>query len=130
MKQVHSIRDISINTSLFTQHELKRDNHAWSSDLSITEFQTCYRRQYIIMMSVDSNAIEFSMRSSKNFFDEILCDDNEFFFSTALEFDYNLLKLLKMFINSFKINEKIQICIILLNCCVIHLLRCNSYLML
>ena len=129
-KQVRPIGGISIGAPLSIRHELKGGGHAWSSDLHITEFRACYGGQYIITTGVGSSAIEFSTRPLKNFFDEILRDDDKSSFSTALEFDYNLLGPSKVFTDPPKIGEKVQVCIILLNHRAVHLSRCDSYLVL
>ena len=47
------------------------------------------------------------MRSLKNSFDKILRDDDNSSFSTALKFDYNLLRPSKVFIDLPKIGEKV-----------------------
>ncbi|KAI4193337.1 MAG: hypothetical protein LQ350_008370 [Teloschistes chrysophthalmus] len=80
-----------------------------SCDLHITEFKACYGGQYIITTGVDSSAIEFSTRPLKNSFDKILRDDDNSSFSTALEFDCNLLGPSKVFTDPPKIGEKVQI---------------------
>lgn len=109
------------------RHELKSGGHAWSCDLHITEFKACYGGQYIITTGVGSSAIEFSTRPLKNSFDKILRDDDNSSFSTALEFDYNLLGPSKLFTDPPKIGEKVQVCIILLEHYAVHLSRSDSY---
>ncbi|KAK4696579.1 hypothetical protein P7C71_g1359, partial [Lecanoromycetidae sp. Uapishka_2] len=108
-KQIRPIGGISIGAPLSIRHELESGGHAWSCDLQITEFKACYGGQYIITTGVGSSAIEFSTRPLKNSFDKILRDDDNFSFSTALEFDYNLLGPSKVFTDPPKIGEKIQI---------------------
>lgn len=108
-KQVRPIGGISIGAPLSIRHELKSGGHAWSCDLHITEFKACYGGQYIITTGVGSSAIEFSTRPLKNSFDKILRDDDHSSFSTALEFDYNLLGPSKVFTDPPKIGEKVQI---------------------
>ena len=126
-KQVRPIESISIDVSLSIRHELESDDHAWSCDFHITEFKTCYEGQYIITTNVGSSAIEFSTRPLKNSFDKILRDDDDSSFSTALKFDYSLLRPSKVFTDPPKIGEKVQVCIILLEHHEVHLSRCDSY---
>ena len=112
------------------RHELEGGGYAWSSDLSITEFRAYYGGQYIITTGIGSNAIEFSTRPLKNFFDKILRDNDESSFSIVSEFAYNLLGPSKVFTDLPKISEKVQVCIILLNRRAVYLSRCDSYLVL
>ena len=126
-KQVRPIGGISIGAPLSIRHELKSGGHAWSCDLHITEFKACYGGQYIITTGVDSSAIEFSTRPLKNSFDKISRDDDNSSFSTAFEFDYNLLGPSKVFTDPPKIGEKVQVCIILLEHHAVHISRCDSY---
>ena len=126
-KQVRLIGGISIGAPLSIRHELKSGGYAWSYDLHITEFKACYGGQYIITTGVGSSAIEFSTRPLKNSFDKILRDDDNSSFCTALEFDYNLLGLSKVFTDSPKIGKKVQVCIILLEHHAVHLSRSDSY---
>ena len=126
-KQVRPIGGISIGAPLSIRHELKSGGHAWSCDLHITEFKACYGGQYIITTGVGSSAIEFSTRPLTNSFDKILRDDDNSSFSTALEFEYNLLGPSKVFTDPPKIGEKVQVCIILLEHHAVHLSRSDSY---
>lgn len=126
-KQVRPIGGISIGAPLSIRHELESGGHAWSSDLHITEFKACYGGQYIITTGVGLSAIEFSTRPLKNSFDKILRDDDNFSFSTVLEFDYNLLGPSKVFTDPPKTGEKVQVCIILLEHHTVHLSRSDSY---
>ena len=126
-KQVRPIGGISIGAPLSIRHELKSGGHAWSCDIYITEFKACYGGQYIITTGVGSSAIEFSTRPLKNSFDKILREDDNSSFSTALEFDYNLLGLSKVFTDPPKTGEKVQVCIILLENHAVHLSKCDSY---
>ena len=126
-KQVRPFGGISIGAPLSIRHELNSGGHAWSCDLQITEFKACYGGQYIITTDVGSSALKFSTRPLKNSFDKILRNDNDSSFSTALEFDYNLLGPSKVFTDPPKIGEKVQVCIILLEHHAVHLSRCDSY---
>ena len=126
-KQVRPIGGISVGAPLSIRHELESGGHAWSCDLHITEFKACYGGQYIITTGVGSSATEFSTRPLKNYFDKILRDDDNSSFSTALEFDYNLLGPSKVFTDPPKIGEKVQVCIILLEHRAVHLSRSDSY---
>ena len=126
-KQVRPIGGISIGAPLSIRHELKSGGYAWSCDLNITEFKACYGGEYIITTGVGSSAVEFSTRPLKNSFDKILRDDDSSSFSTALEFDYNLLGPSKVFTDPPKIGEKVQVCVILLELYAVYLSRSDSY---
>ncbi|KAK0767246.1 hypothetical protein N5P37_000980, partial [Trichoderma harzianum] len=108
-KQVRPIGGISIGAALSIRYELESGGHAWTSDLHITEFKACYGGQYVITAGAGSSAIVFSTRPLKNSFDKMLRDDDDSSSSTTPEFDCSLLGPSKVFANTPKVGEKVQI---------------------
>lgn len=92
---------------LFIWYELELGDYVWSGDFYIIEFKVCYGEWYIIMVGVGLIVIVFFMRLFKNFFDKMLCDDDNFLGFIILEFECIFLGLLKVFIYLLKVGEKI-----------------------
>jgi hypothetical protein len=128
-KQVRPVGGISIGAALSIRHELDSGDHAWSSDLHITEFKACQGGKYIITACNRSTSVEFCTRPLKTSPDFMLHGNNNSLSFAIPEFDYMLLGPSKVFIHPPKVGEKIQVCTTSLGHCVRHLLGYDSYFM-
>jgi hypothetical protein len=125
-KQVRPIGGISVGAALSIRHELDSGDHAWSSELRVTEFNACYGGEYIIAACSGSTSVVFSTRPLKAPFDNMLHGNDNSPSSAIPEFDFTLLGPSKAFIQPPKVGEKVQVRSSLEHC-VVHLLRCDSH---
>ena len=108
-KQVRPTGGISLGAGLSIRYELESGDHAWSSDLNITEFKACYGGRYVITAGVGPSAVIFSTRPLKNSFNKMLREDDNSSTSTIPEFDCALLGPSKVFTHPPKVGEKVQV---------------------